>query len=62
MLDFNIPHHPAEFYCKLYAVSRTTWWRVSSRSDFPKPLRIGRAVRWSREQVAQYFAKQQKAA
>ena len=55
MVNFNIPHHPAVFFCKLYAVSRTTWWRLSGRSGFPSPIRIGRAVRWNASEIEAYL-------
>ncbi|MNJ76640.1 Prophage CP4-57 regulatory protein (AlpA) [compost metagenome] len=55
MLDFNIPHYPAGFFCKRYAVSRTTWWRLSSRPGFPLPIRIGRAVRWNASEIEAYL-------
>lgn len=62
MPNFTSSNQTAAFFCEQYAIGRTTWWRLSNRADFVKPIRIGRSVRWSVAAVAAYFAKQNEAA
>ncbi|MFL1551685.1 helix-turn-helix transcriptional regulator [Pseudomonas sp. D47] len=38
-----------------YQISRATWWRISKIAGFPKPLHLGRAVRWNVEAVDKYL-------
>lgn len=41
--------------CGYLNVSRTTLWRLSKRADFPKPIRIGRIIRYRISEIASYF-------
>lgn len=45
----------ADFFCRRYSISRTTWWRLSQRPEFPQPVRIGRAVRWNVMKVDEFL-------
>jgi len=40
-------------------ISKRTVWRLTSTGagGFPKPIRIGRAVRWSRESLIEWASK-----
>jgi len=43
---------PAKFFCTKFSISRSTWWRLSTKSaNFPTPIRFGRSVRWEIESV-----------
>lgn len=37
--------------CKLLKVSPRTLWRMYNSGEMPKPIRIGRVVRWSYEEL-----------
>ncbi|MCA9272840.1 MAG: hypothetical protein KDA31_07330 [Phycisphaerales bacterium] len=46
----------------MLTVSTRTLHRLVGTRDFPKPIRIGRAVRWRRRTVAAYLDRDQKRA
>ncbi|WOT75949.1 helix-turn-helix domain-containing protein [Pseudomonas aeruginosa] len=45
--------------CRLYQVSRTTWWRWSKAPGFPAPVRFGRAVRWDAAAVEAFLTQRE---
>lgn len=45
--------------CARYQISRTTWWRWSTTSGFPLPIRFGRTVRWDVNAVEAYLTQQE---
>lgn len=47
-------YKPCAYFCEQLGISRTTWWRWAKREDFPKPIHLGRHVRWPVDQVEQY--------
>lgn len=48
----------AEQLCRLYQISRTTWWRWSKSPNFPTPIRFGRTVRWDANAVDAFLTRQ----
>lgn len=49
----------AQQLCARYQISRTTWWRWSTTSGFPLPIRFGRAVHWDVNAVETYLTRQE---
>lgn len=47
----------AQQLCDRYQISRTTWWRWSTTSGFPTPIRFGRTVRWDINAVETYLTR-----
>lgn len=47
----------AQQLCARYQISRTTWWRWSTTSGFPAPIRFGRAIRWDINAVEAYLTR-----
>lgn len=41
-----------------FGVCRTTIWRWSRESDFPKPVKLGGATRWSLAKIEAWEAQQ----
>jgi prophage regulatory protein len=40
---------------KVLPVSKSTFWNLIARGDFPKPLKIGRSSFWTDEQLHSYI-------
>lgn len=45
----------AQEFCEKYQIGRTTFWRFQKMEGFPKPFRLGRAVRWDVDDVDLFF-------
>jgi prophage regulatory protein len=43
---------------KRFSVCRTTIWRWSREGDFPKPVKLGGATRWSLAKITAWEAQQ----
>ena len=41
---------------RMLAISTRTIWRLLSAGRFPKPIRIGRSVRWKRDTLVDWIA------
>jgi predicted DNA-binding transcriptional regulator AlpA len=41
----------AEQAAKLFSVSRSTWWKMHSLGQVPRPIRLGRCTRWRRSEL-----------
>ncbi|WP_095964540.1 AlpA family transcriptional regulator [Pseudomonas sp. ACN5] len=48
-----------EQLCNRYQISRTTWWRWSQTTGFPRAIRFGRSVRWPIEAVNAFLTQQE---
>jgi excisionase family DNA binding protein len=44
----------------LLALSERTVWKLTSAGHLPKPIRMGRSVRWHRPTIEQFFERQQR--
>ena len=61
-----MPHHPparpdklaltASEVASLLGVSRAHVWRLNAARKLPEPIRLGRAVRWSRSEIESWLA------
>lgn len=47
---------PAAEVTRLLDVSRRALWRLKASGRLPRPLRIGRSVRWRREEIRLWIA------
>jgi len=46
---------------KRLSVSERQIWKLLAKGEFPKPIRLGRAVRWSRQTIDEWLAQQAEA-
>jgi len=44
--------------CKEFQISRTQFWRLRANQEFPEPIMIGGAQRWTRESVDRWIGEQ----
>ena len=48
-----LTRHQVEARC---AISRSEIYKLMERSAFPRPVRIGRAVRWRSDDIAEWMS------
>lgn len=46
----------AEDVAKALGISRAHVWKLESRGELPRPVRLGRAVRWSKKDIEEWLA------
>lgn len=59
-MNSSLPTFPrllrATDLARLMQVSVRTVWRLRSSSSLPAPIRVGRSVRWNRDEIEQWMA------